>query len=300
MNARLYLIVIGVVFLMLYGNRARCESLIVRYPAVQDPYYSERDIYFVKLLEMALSESGVQYDLRGIKYPSYSENRSVLFLKNKSYDVHWLNTTVEREAEVEAIKIPLYKGVIGWRAFFIKEGRQEKFDVVKVVDDLHNFVFVQGHDWADIEILKNGGLKVEGSSNWLGLFKMIALERADIFPRSIVEIMEEKTNYAEGLDIENELILQYPSAYYFFVNKQNTALKAAIEMGLKKIVSDGRLDRLFFDTFHEKISALNIENRKVLSIGRPSLQESMPLDEKELWFSIEWYRQAKQKYLVTP
>lgn len=300
MSVYVYLTVIGFLFLMLSENMSASEVLNVRYPAVQDPYYSERDTYFVKLLEMALSESGFEYELQGVKYPSYSENRSVLLLKNKSYDVHWLNTTAGREAEADAIKIPLYKGVIGWRVFFIKNGMQHKFDKVSRVEDLQKFAFIQGHDWADIDILKNSNLRVEGSSNWLGLFKMVDMGRADVFPRSIVEIMEEKKNYADGLIIENKLILQYPSAYYFFVNKQNETLKAALKKGLSVIVNDGRLDRLFFEAFHTKISELNIENRKVLNIDRPSLQNAMPLEDGKLWFSIEWYQQAKEKYIVTP
>lgn len=300
MNYRLCVMVIRLLLAILFSNTLAAQALTVRYPAVQDPYYSARDVYFVKLLEMALSESKGEYQLQGIKYPSYSENRSVLFLKAGEYDVHWLNTTAEREAEVEPIKIPLYKGVIGWRAFFIKDGRQQEFDKTNNVEDLQKYVFVQGHDWADIDILKNSDLKVEVASNWTGLFKMIDLKRADIFPRSIIEIEEENNKFGDGLIIENKIVLQYPSAYYFFVNKSNLQLKTAIENGLKAIVADGRFDRLFFDTIYPKIVDLDVENRRIIKIDRPSLKASMPLENKALWFSVDWFSWAKNKYIVNP
>ena len=294
------MVAIKALLVILFSNIAVAEVITVRYPAVQDPYYSERDIYFVKLLEMALAETKIKHELQGIKYPSYSENRSVLFLKSGEYDVHWLNTTAEREAQVEAIKIPLYKGVIGWRAFFIQAARQPEFDQVNSIEDLRKYIFVQGHDWADIDILKNADLRVEVASNWSGLFKMIDLKRADIFPRSIIEIEEENDKFGDGLIIENKIILQYPSAYYFFVNKNNKQLKQSIEDGLNRLIADGRFDRIFFDTIYPKIVDLNIENRKVLKIERPSLKNSMPLDNKDLWFSIDWFDQAKNKYIVKP
>ena len=281
---------------MQIGNSALAQTLTVRYPAVQHPYYSERDQYFVKILKMALSESGWQHEIESINFPAYSENRSVVFLKAKQYDVHWLNTTVEREAEVEAIKIPLYKGVIGWRALLIKDGRQPEFDQVKTIEDLQRYLFIQGHDWADIEILKNNQLRVEGSSNWAGLFKMVDLGRVDAFPRSIVEIVEEHHKYGEGLKIEKGVILQYPSAYYFFVHKDNTELKAAIESGLNTIIQDGRFDRIFFETFLSKIEPLNIEHRRVFSIERLALKNSMPLEDEHLWFSVDWYKRMKAQY----
>ena len=281
---------------MQIGNSALAQNLTVRYPAVQHPYYSERDQYFVKLLKMALSESGQQHDIQAINYPTYSENRSVVFLQAKQYDVHWLNTTVEREAEVEAIKIPLYKGVIGWRALLIKKGKQPEFDRVKTLEDLRQYFFIQGHDWADIEILKNNQMRVEGSTNWAGLFKMVELGRVDAFPRSIVEIVEEHNKFGEELSIEKGVILQYPSAYYFFVHKSNTQLKNAIESGLKVLIEDGRFDKIFFETFLSKIEPLNIENRRVFSIERLVLKNSMPLEQENLWFSVDWYKRMKAKY----
>lgn len=269
------------------------DRLQVRYPAVQHAYYSKRDVYYVTLLTMALERSGEPYELLEVKLPEYSEKRSVLLIESDQYDVHWLNTTPEREQQLQAVRVPLDKGAIGWRAFFIRPEMQPVFDKVNSADDLKSLVFVQGHDWADVPVLLKNQFAVESSSNWEGLFRMIALDRAQVFPRSILEISaEQREGVAQGLVIEKNLILRYPAAYYFFVAKDNPRLAHALERGLKKSFADGSFDELFFKNFGEPIAALNLPGRRIISIDYPELK----IEDEGLWFSKEWFEKVKEKY----
>lgn len=268
-------------------------ELTVRYPAVQHPYYSKRDEYYVALLKMALERSGEPYTLTGVRLPDYSEKRSVLLIRADQYDVHWLNTTPERERALLPVRVPLEKGAIGWRAILIREDMQPAFDKVQSVADLKSFVFVQGHDWPDVPVLVKNGFQVERSSNWPGLFRMVALNRAQAFPRSVVEIIaEQKEDVAKGLVIENDIILHYPAAYYFFVAKDNARLANALERGLKKSIEDGSFDKLFFKNFGEPIAALNLPGRKVLTIDYPELK----VEDEKLWFSVDWFENLRRRY----
>lgn len=269
------------------------DELTVRYPSVQHPYYSKRDVYFVTLLTMALDRSGEPYRLIGVKLPDYSEKRSVLLIESDQYDLHWLNTTPEREQQLRPVRVPLDKGAIGWRAFFIRPEMQAVFDKVDSAEDLKSLVFVQGHDWPDVPILLHNGFAVERSSNWDGLFRMVALKRAQVFPRSILEISaEQNEDVAEGLVIEKNLILRYPAAYYFFVAKENARLAEALERGLKKSFADGSFDKLFYETFGEPITELNLQSRRVISIDYPELK----IEDESLWFSKEWFARLQQQY----
>lgn len=276
---------------------ADAASFKVYYPAVQHPYFAKRDVYFVKLLEMALERSGEEYELIAVNFSEYSEKRSVLLIQSGQYDLHWLNTTADRERELLPVRIPLYKGAIGWRAMFIRPEMQSEFAKVKTVEDLKKFVFVQGHDWADVEILLENGFALERSSNWLGLFKMVALGRADALPRSVVEILEEKKEeVAKELAIERSLILHYPAAYYFFVDKNNQKLQRMLETGLRNSLHDGSFDRLFFETFGEQIAKLQLHKRRVISVEHPKLQQQLPIDDKTLWFSASWFEEIQKKH----
>ncbi len=269
------------------------ERLHVRYPAVQHHYYSKRDVYFVSLLEMALARSGEPYELTEVRLPEYSEKRSVLLIESSQYDVHWLNTTPERERQLRPVRIPLDRGAIGWRAFFIRPEMQPVFDKVKSAEDLKSLIFVQGHDWPDVAVLLQNDFAVERSSNWDGLFRMIALNRAQVFPRSIVEISaEQKEGVAQGLVIERGLILRYPAAYYFFVAKENVRLAQALERGLKKSFADGSFDKLFYQTFGEAISSLDLSSRRVITIEYPELR----IKEPSMWFSQEWFARLQQRF----
>lgn len=284
-------------FLISSWEDCAAAELKVRYPSVQHPYYAKRDVYFVGLLKMALERSGEDYTLTDVPFSAYSEERSVLLIQSDQYDVHWLNTTAERERELSPVRIPLYKGAIGWRTFFITPKMQREFSQASSVQDLKKYVFAQGHDWADVEILLKNGFAVERASNWQGLFKMVSLDRAQAFPRSIVEIVaEQKEDAAKDLVIENTLILRYPAAYYFFVAKDNQKLTSALERGLRRSIRDGSFDRLFFETFGQQMSQLNLEQRQVISVEHPNLQNQLPMDDEQLWFSIEWFKQAQPRF----
>ena len=281
----------------LQAQEASSNEITVRYPSVQHPYYTERDVYFVKLLRMALEHSGENFKLVGVKLSQYSEKRSVLLIKAGQYDVHWLNTTAEREQALLPVRIPLYKGVIGWRAFLIQPSKQEEFSQMQSVEDLKKMVFAQGHDWADVDILLKNGFAVERSSNWAGLFQMVLLNRAQAFPRSIVEIVaEQQREEADGLVIEKDLILNYPAAYYFFVGNENPRLQTLLRKGLMHSIEDGSFDKLFYETFGAQIAQLKPEHRRVMSIPHPNLQNQMPIDDARLWFSVDQYKNAKKYF----
>lgn len=273
----------------------RDRTLVVKFPDVQHPYYAVRDQYYQKVLTLALERSGIRYELQGVQLPDYSEARSMAFIKEGRYDIHWLNTTREREAQLRPVRIPLDKGAIGWRALLIRPDQQEYFGTIKTVEDLRKVIMGQGHDWADVEILTSNGFKVERSPSWAGLFKMVLLDRIQAFPRSILEIAaEQRQPEAAGLAIEKTLILRYPGAYYFFVARDNEELAVALQKGLEAAIADGTFNQIFYEFYGPAIAALNMDQRTVLSIPNRTLQGQMPLDKPELWFDVDAFARVHQ------
>ena len=95
-----------------FSGLAHCRARIAgALSSIQHPYFAKRDVYFVSLLRMALERSGEAYKLINVDFSEYSERRSVLLLQSNQYDVHWMNTTAEREQELLPVRIPLCKGL---------------------------------------------------------------------------------------------------------------------------------------------------------------------------------------------
>ena len=114
---------------------------------------------------------------------------------------------------------------------------------------------------------------------------MLALGRVDYFPRGATEVHSEIAQFPDhGLAVEQSLVLHYPSAYYFFVARDNDELAEVIEKGLNVAIANGSFDQVFNTYFGEKIEAFDLNNRTVLRLENPLLPPKTPLERAELWF----------------
>lgn len=94
----------------------------------------------------------------------YTQGRALRELSvNSEIDLNWSTTSIEREKLLKPIRIPIYRGLIGWRVLLIKGGTQERFDKITSIEDLRALVAVQRFDWTDYDILKENKFRVEGN-----------------------------------------------------------------------------------------------------------------------------------------
>lgn len=258
------------------------QPLLVSYPVVEDNHIRDFDHYFLALLKLGLDKSGQPYHMEPYRTATFVESRSEFNLRQNRYNIHWMHTNPTREAELIPVRIPLFKGLIGWRLFFIKRGTQKQFSNISSLEELRQFSLGQGHDWPDTEILKSNGLRIETSTQWDSLFLMLSKQRFDLFPRSIIEIWREKQIFNQlDIQVEDHLALNYPAAYYFFVSPKHAALAEALEDGLTKAVDDGAFDSIFYDQFGEIIKRARLDQRLILHLNNPKL--SYP-KRPELWY----------------
>ena len=68
----------------------------------------------------------------------------------------------EREQALLAIRIPLFKGLIGTRLLLINATDQPRFDQITGGAQLRVLHAGQGHDWPDTDILLHNGYAVAG------------------------------------------------------------------------------------------------------------------------------------------
>lgn len=244
-----------------------------------------RTNYPLALLRLALDHSGADYRLEGTA--SMPQSRALKLMElGQSIDVVWTMTSREREAALRPIRIPIYKGLIGWRVLLINSRAATRF-IGAGSDTLKQLIAGQGHDWPDREILERNGFNVTPSPSYDGLFGMLASGRIDYFPRSVIEVLdEEQAHRSQGLMIEPSLMFWYPTAFYFFVRPDNQRLAEEIESGLEAAIADGSFDQLFNQTHEPILKALAVNQRRMVILTNPLLPEATPQQRKKLWYPL--------------
>lgn len=247
-----------------------------------------RDIYPIKLLQLAIEKANApQYSLRVTETPMLQGRALVEVARGGLVRVGWGMTSLERETLLLPIRVPIFKGLAGWRIGLVRLDQMDLFKSVRNLQDLRRFVAGQGHDWPDTEILTSNGIQVIGVPHYDSLFQMLMLARFDYFPRSVPEIGAEAEQYRnDGIVIEPHLLIRYPTAFYFFVNKKDTALADVLRRGLDRALADGSFDRLFCQHHAQQIAQVKLERRTIIELNNPILPPETPLSRKELWFRV--------------
>jgi hypothetical protein len=258
-------------------------EVVVRYPRPESGP-DERSRYTLRLLELALDRAYTTY--RVAQHPvRMLQGRALVRLEaNDGIEVVSTMTTAEREAKLLPIRIPLDKGLIGWRLLLINKAQASKFGALRSLDDLKLLTAGQGSDWPDTAIMRANGLNVYGTSNYEALFSMLESERIDYFPRSATEIWAELPLYQQRLMVEPSVVLRYPTAIYFFVRKGNTQLAADITAGLEKMIADGSFEKLFQEYYGDMIRKSSLKDRRVFDMKNPYMPKDMPIGRKNLWY----------------
>ena len=250
-----------------------------------------RNNYYIDMLRLALSKT---CDTDGSSILEMSDktmyqSRAIEQLKqNKGIDVVWTMTSAKREAELQAIRIPLLKGLLGYRIFIIRKDEETRFADIQTLDALKQLTAGQGIDWPDTKILRANGIKVVTGTNYNGLFRMLQLRRFDYFPRGVNEAWAEvKAHPDKNLAVEKTLLLQYPAPIYFFVNKESKKLADRLERGLRIAIMDGSFEHLFKNhpANKEIFELTKIDKRKIFKLQNPYLPQATPFAEKALWYT---------------
>ncbi len=218
----------------------------ILYPWFDEEKFKE-DAYYLALLKLALESSKEEfgeYELKKAIQPMF-QNRAMLEIKyNRNLSVIWTMTSQQREQELNPIRIPILRGLGGYRIFLIKEGQQEKFSKINSVKQLKKLFAGQGHDWPDSYILSDNNYRLVTGPGHKTLFNMLQYGRFDYMPRALHEPWNEIKMF-KGLQVETSLALHYPSPYYFFVSNDNPKLKNRIEVGLINAEENGSFQELF-------------------------------------------------------
>lgn len=199
-------------------------------------------------------------------------------------------TSAELERQYMPVRLPIDKGLLGYRLFLVRDDDLPRFAAVRTLDDLRKLRVGQGKDWIDVPILHKAGFQVVEGTSYPGLFAMLAAGRFDFFSRAIDEAQrefKERRAAFPRMIIEPTLLLQYPLPLYFFTRRdaEGKLLAQRITEGMEMMIRDGSLNALFEQYKGESIRAGGLQNRRVLSLHNPHLTPETPLSRSELWFN---------------
>ncbi|WP_416306588.1 hypothetical protein [Neptunicella sp. SCSIO 80796] len=232
-----------------------------------------RDSYYADLLKLALQASQQEYgDYSLVPVPvDVFQGRVIELLKRgEQLDVIWTMTSETREQQLLPIRIPLAKGIMGYRLLMIREGTQSLFNHLDE-RQLKQKLAGQAYDWPDTQILKANGFKVI-TAPASTLVAMLKAGRFDYFPRGLQEIWDEVDSF-DGVEVEDSLLIYYPAPMFFFVNRQNKILAERLEKGLRLVVDRGGQEKLL-DEYHfirDAVLRAKIANRKIITLRNPAL-----------------------------
>ncbi|GGO69850.1 hypothetical protein GCM10010982_21970 [Bowmanella pacifica] len=253
-----------------YPRPARQDSTIIDYPQA--------------LLKGALSAAGLPYKLQASS-ESLVQSRALKQLEDdQGIDVVWTMTSIEREKNLLPVRIPIYKGLYGWRLLLIKPQSQSLLEEVSDLSGLARLPLLQGRGWPDTHVLLANGLRVYGTPHIEGLFDMLQHDRGVAFPRSVLEIWREQDYYQHDLVVEKHLVLYYPTAMYFFFRKSDQKLATGVTSGLLRMQESGEFDRLFTLYHQHAVDKAGLAQRKVLSLWNPLLPQATPLEQERFWY----------------
>lgn len=277
--------------LVCHYSQANEQAVItyVRPEGIKD----QRSEYFVKLLEMALDKTATQLNDTRLESTinKMKQGRAIHELtKGKSIDIVWTVTSIEREKQLLPIRIPLLKGLLGYRVLIIRKEDRDKFSAVSSKEDLQAYIAGQGHDWPDTSILRANQIDVVTSPDYDGLFTMLQAGRFDVFPRGITEAWQElELQNKPALIIEEHILLYYPSPIYFFVNRDNQLLADRIERGLKMAIEEGAFEQLFnsYHVHQKMFEIARLNQRKVIRLDNHLLPQHTPLKNEQLWYRLK-------------
>ena len=266
---------------------ARAASMDFIYPP-PEAAGDERHLYYWQLLDAALASNRDKYgDYTARPFDSpMTFQRGIAEVESGNGRVNIVSraTNLDLEKRLRPIRIPLDKGLLGFRLFLVMPETQVRLEQVKTLDELRQFTIGQSASWGDVRILQGAGFKLVLADAYTPLFSMLGGRRFDLFARGAIEIEAEWRANREnvpGMLIEKRFALHYPMPRYFFVPRtpEGERMAERIEDGLQRLRVSGEFERRYQAWKKLVLGGLQLPGRTVFRLPNPELSPEAPSDK---------------------
>lgn len=230
-------------------------------------------IYFA-LLKLALEKSQRPFEIKITEVPT-STPATRMINNPELINVVWMGTARKFEEQLWPIRIPLLRGLVGYKVLLIRKDMQPQFDQIKTVQDLASLTALVGLGWVDTDIFTRHKLPYV-TGEYSSLMPMLTTRRGDYYPRSIFEFNQElDPEHYPAIELESNLLLHYPLAIYFFVAPGNQALHDALQKGLEIAMADSSYNQLLAShpVTRDVFQTLHLRKRRLLTLENPFLTD---------------------------
>lgn len=234
-----------------------------------------RNLYVRDAVQLALDKtlaSDGPYRLQ--RSVSMNKNRALLEAARRSVPNFLVITGPEagRAAGLVPVLFPLHLGVNRYRACFVHAPRRAAVRAADGLSAVARLRHVQGRDWPDVAVLRANGFRVTEVGAYESMFQMVALGRADLFCRNVLEIGREISDHAgmPGLALEDSLLLSYDLPQYLYTHPDNRVAIDRVRLGLRLAFADGSLQALLRRHLQPSLALLNLPQRRLLALKPPA------------------------------
>lgn len=202
-------------------------------------------------------------------------------------------TTIEREKNSIAVKIPISRGLLNHRLILVNKNNINNFAYINSLEHLKALKAGMINQWILNKVLSAHQFNILEIENYQSLFSMLETNKYDYTIRGVYEIYDE-INSAKKRELHQLAILPNIAIYlntptYVFVSPKKPELARRLEWGLSQMVHDGSFDKLLEKWFGKYIEASHLSQRKVLTIENKFLPKGTPVDQESLWYQIPRY-----------
>jgi hypothetical protein len=287
-----YLIVLRLALLIVFAFVALPVEAFATDRVITNPKLSKNDARFdypLLLIRSAMERTEARYGTFTIERFSspLTRARALKELGVGNVTVFVAPTRPAWEAAAIPIRIPIRKGILGYKLLLIHQDDQARFNNVRTLDDLKTLRLGSGSQWSSSAAYRKLGFKVYGGSKYEPLFGMLAARRFDYFPRGVNEVfaeMEARKDSHKTLVVAAGLAVYIPQPSYFFVSPKYPQLAKRLQTGLEAMQADGTLERLFWQYHRSAIEKADLKNRRIIKMENRNLPLGTPFEKSHLWF----------------
>jgi hypothetical protein len=253
--------------------------------SIQDSRYT----YPKNLLQRILDVTDTEFQTSEVKAAKNVMTRArALRELEQGLNIHVMAEAPKPEwnARLLSVRIPIRKGIQGYRLFLIKKRDQARLNKINSFNAFKKLPTGSGIGWSTTRVLKDNQFNVITGTNYEGLFSMLMLDRFITFGRGINEAFAELAQHEQQhpeLAIDEKFLLFIPLPTYFFVSPKKPELRDRIEKGLKQLIHTGEFETIFHKEFDSLIQKANLAKRITFRISNPNLTEDDPVDNEAYW-----------------